>query len=168
MKYQLEISTLLTPVNAHLLFEKCEWPELNCFDREMIGDYFSNLVDDIQMDSALADWTFTIIIHVGTYWGAKDIRIGKRGIIYTDTKEKVLTIGIPLPYHKTVGWGVEKKKRFAAKIPDPSKDKNVRLIPVDFTKYDDMGSYIEDTIKIALQSLFEVGFTLKGCEVRLK
>ena len=24
--------------------------------------------------------------------------------------------------------------------------KNVRLIPVDFTKYDDMGSYIEDTI----------------------
>ena len=25
--------------------------------------------------------------------------------------------------------------------------KNVRLIPVDFTKYDDMGSYIEDTIK---------------------
>lgn len=44
--------------------------------------------------------------------------------------------------------------------------KNVRLIPVDFTKYDDMGSYIEDTIKIALQSLFEVGFTLKGCKVR--
>ena len=46
--------------------------------------------------------------------------------------------------------------------------KNVRLIPVDFTKYDDMGSYIEDIIKIALQSLFEVGFTLKGCKVRKK
>ncbi len=24
MKYQLEINTLLTPVNAHLLFEKCQ------------------------------------------------------------------------------------------------------------------------------------------------
>ncbi|WP_294557685.1 hypothetical protein [uncultured Bacteroides sp.] len=31
-----------------------------------------------------------------------------------------------------------------------------------------MGSYIEDTIKIALQRLFEVGFTLKGCKVRKK
>ena len=29
MKYQLEITTLLVPVNVHQLFEKCEWPELN-------------------------------------------------------------------------------------------------------------------------------------------
>ena len=34
MKYQLEITTLLVPVNVHQLFEKCEWPELNCFDHE--------------------------------------------------------------------------------------------------------------------------------------
>ena len=25
MKYQLEITTLLVPVNVHQLFEKCEW-----------------------------------------------------------------------------------------------------------------------------------------------
>ena len=36
MKYQLEITTLLVPVNVHQLFEKCEWPELNCFDREKV------------------------------------------------------------------------------------------------------------------------------------
>ena len=28
MKYQLEITTLLVPVNVHQLFEKCEWPAL--------------------------------------------------------------------------------------------------------------------------------------------
>lgn len=44
MKYQLEITTLLVPVNVHQLFEKCEWPELNCFDREMVEGYFSDLV----------------------------------------------------------------------------------------------------------------------------
>ena len=33
--------------------------------------------------------------------------------------------------------------------------KNVRLIPVDFTKYDDMGSHIEDTIKKILQQMYQ-------------
>ena len=36
MKYQLEITTLLVPVNVHQLFEKCEWPELNSFDKEWL------------------------------------------------------------------------------------------------------------------------------------
>ena len=45
MKYQLEITTLLVPVNVHQLFEKCEWPELNSFDKEMVEDYFSDLVN---------------------------------------------------------------------------------------------------------------------------
>lgn len=44
MKYQLEITTLLVPVNVHQLFEKCEWPELNSFDKEMVENYFSDLV----------------------------------------------------------------------------------------------------------------------------
>ena len=50
MKYQLEITTLLVPVNVHQLFEKCEWPELNCFDREKVEGYFSDLVNGIQTD----------------------------------------------------------------------------------------------------------------------
>ena len=59
MKYQLEITTLLVPVNVHQLFEKCEWPELNCFDREKVEGYFSDLVNGIQTDEALDDWTLT-------------------------------------------------------------------------------------------------------------
>ena len=47
MKYQLEITTLLVPVNVHQLFEKCEWPELNSFDKEMVENYFSDLVNGI-------------------------------------------------------------------------------------------------------------------------
>lgn len=56
MKYQLEITTLLVPVNVHQLFEKCEWPELNSFDKEMVENYFSDLVNGIQTDEALDDW----------------------------------------------------------------------------------------------------------------
>ena len=61
MKYQLEITTLLVPVNVHQLFEKCEWPELNSFDKEMVEDYFSDLVNGIQTDEALDDWKLTIV-----------------------------------------------------------------------------------------------------------
>ena len=67
MKYQLEITTLLVPVNVHQLFEKCEWPELNCFDREMVEGYFSDLVNGIQTDEALDDWTLTVVLYIGTY-----------------------------------------------------------------------------------------------------
>ena len=38
--------------------------------------------------------------------------------------------------------------------------------PVNFAKYDTMGTYIEDNIRIALLNLFEVGFTLKGYKVK--
>ena len=142
MKYQLEITTLLVPVNVHQLFEKCEWPELNCFDREMVEGYFSDLVNGIQTDEALDDWTLTVVLYIGTYLGANHISIWKHGITDTVTKEKVLTIGIPLPCSKTIRWGV------------------------NFAKYDNMGTYIEDNIRIALLNLFEVGFTLKGYKVK--
>ena len=75
MKYQLEITTLLVPVNVHQLFEKCEWPELNCFDREMVEGYFSDLVNGIQTDEALDDWTLTVVLYIGTYLGASHISI---------------------------------------------------------------------------------------------
>ena len=68
MKYQLEITTLLVPVNVHQLFEKCEWPELNCFDREMVEGYFSDLVNGIQTDEALDDWTLTVVFISALIW----------------------------------------------------------------------------------------------------
>ena len=64
MKYQLEITTLLVPVNVHQLFEKCEWPELNSFDKEMVENYFSDLVNGIQTDEALDDWTLTVVLYI--------------------------------------------------------------------------------------------------------
>ena len=149
MKYQLEITTLLVPVNVHQLFEKCEWPELNCFDREMVEGYFSDLVNGIQTDEALDDWTLTVVLYIGTYLGANHISIWKHGITDTVTKEKV-----------------KKKGRFTGKIPDESFRRNNRLLPVNFAKYDNMGTYIEDNIRIALLNLFEVGFTLKGYKVK--
>ncbi|MCS2763905.1 Imm9 family immunity protein [Bacteroides ovatus] len=141
-------------------------PELNCFDREMVEGYFSDLVNGIQTDEALDDWTLTVVLYIGTYLGANHISIWKHGITDTVTKEKVLTIGIPLPCSKTIRWGVKKKGRFTGKIPDESFRRNNRLLPVNFAKYDNMETYIEDNIRIALLNLFEVGFTLKGYKVK--
>lgn len=55
---------------------------------------------------------------------------------------------------------------FLQKIPDESFRRNNRLLPVNFAKYDNMETYIEDNIRIALLNLFEVGFTLKGYKVK--
>ena len=112
------------------------------------------------------DWTLTVVLYIGTYLGASHISIWKHGITDTATKEKVLTIGIPLPCSKTVRWGVKKKERFTGKTPDESYRRNNRLLPVYFAKYDNMETYIEDNIRIALLNLFEVGFTLKGYKVK--
>ena len=70
------------------------------------------------------------------------------------------------PCSKTIRWGVKKKGRFTGKIPDESFRRNNRLLPVNFAKYDNMETYIEDNIRIALLNLFEVGFTLKGYKVK--
>ena len=140
--------------------------ELNSFDKEMVENYFSDLVNGIQTDEALDDWKLTVVLYIGTYLGANHISIRKHGITDTATKEKVLTIGIPLPCSKTVRWGVKKKERFTGKIPDENYRRNNRLLPVYFAKYDTMGTYIEDNIRIALLNLFEVGFTLKGYKVK--
>jgi len=166
MKYQLEISTLLVPINVHLMFEKCEWPELNCFDRKMIENYFSDLVNDIQTDETLEEWTLTVVLYIGTYLGDSHISIWKHGLIDMATKEKVMTISIPLPCTKTVRWGVKKKERFTSKTPAENHRKNYRLLPVYFTRYDDMETYIENSTRTALSNLFEVGFTLKGCKIK--
>ena len=120
----------------------------------------------ISDDGSLDDWTLTIVLYIGTYMGANHISIWKHGITDTVTKEKVLTIGIPLPCSKTIRWGVKKKGRFTGKIPDENYRRNNRLLPVNFAKYDNMGTYIEDNIRIALSNLFEVGFTLKGYKVK--
>ena len=73
---------------------------------------------------------------------------------------------ISLSCSKTVRWGVKKKERFTGKTPDESYRRNNRLLPVYFAKYDTMGTYIEDNIRIGLLNLFEVGFTLKGYKVK--
>ena len=44
--------------------------------------------------------------------------------------------------------------------------KALGLLPVNFAKYDNMETYIEDNIRIALLNLFEVRFTLKGYKVK--
>ena len=82
MKYQLEITTLLVPVNVHQLFEKCEWPELNCFDREMVEGYFSDLVNGIQTDEALDDWTLTVVLYIGTYLGANSLQPRDKELLF--------------------------------------------------------------------------------------
>ena len=93
MKYQLEITTLLVPVNVHQLFEKCEWPELNCFDREMVEGYFSDLVNGIQTDEALDDWTLTVVLYIGT--PQRMVLLQGRGIPIVSTFSLVTVSVIP-------------------------------------------------------------------------
>ena len=64
------------------------------------------------------------------------------------------------------GMIIAERYEVLGKIPDESFRRNNRLLPVNFAKYDNMETYIEDNIRIALLNLFEVGFTLKGYKVK--
>lgn len=166
MKYKLELRANLLPSNSHLYphqDKSLKWPEFDSLNREMIDDYFFNLVNNIQVDDALSDWTLTVQVFIGTYLGDNHLVIGKRGITYTATKEKYISIRIPLPYYKVARWGIEKKFRFCSY---PVSEEKNQFIPVDFTQYNDIGIYLEDMIKSGLLNLFEIGFTLKGYKIK--
>jgi hypothetical protein len=132
------------------------------YDKERISTHLNLIVQNIHVDSNLSDWTilFNILFVKGD-----SINIYKKGITYPNDKEKEITIQIPIPTNECIDWGIE-KSRFAVRPPiDESK---FIIIPVDFTKYDNILDYVENSILIGLKTILQKGFSLKGYKIKVE
>jgi len=142
------------------------YPEMSCFDYNVIETYFQDLTGQIKVDDSITNCTLSIEISLGGAIGEKEICIGKRGVTYLKDKEKIIAIKISLQIKEEISWGIDKKHRFNEYAKRKS-NKGVTIIPVDYAQFNDMTDYVESSIKLSLKQVFTDGITLKGHTIKL-
>lgn len=164
MVFKLLTGPGLLPENQFTKETRGVWPEYDGLDWEDIDRYFYDLTKDIQVDDSINDWKLLIRVILGGMMDEKRIGISKRGFTYPSDKEKDVSIRISLPTTDEADWGIKDKRRFDKYAKTNSK--YVEYLPVDYSRYDNMKDYIENTIKYALDYLFTKGINLKGKKIK--
>lgn len=167
MNFKLSITSGLFPENQFSDMESEKiYPELNCYNKEIIENYFGDITKNIKVDSSIFEWKILFTVYLGGAPSSKEIQIFKRGFTYLNEKEKQISIRIDLPTSDEAKWGIVDKRRYNEHAKRRS-DTGFTLIPVDYNKYDNMKDYIEDSIKIALRRALTDGITLKAQKIKI-
>jgi hypothetical protein len=98
----------------------------------------------------------------------------KQILIYTKEKSntkarnKEITIHIPMPIKEQAFWGVDKSQH----IYDNENHldhliKNFICLDVDYSKFNNRNDYILDSMRRAIKSCFENGFTINGVKIKV-
>jgi len=132
----------------------------------MIENYFNDIIQKINVNDLLDQWTLRITIYLGTSLYDKGIGIPKRGSLYQNQRVKEVYIYISLPSDGEISWGY-RKKRFIETFYKIMDSKYNKTIPVDYDNYRNIAEYIEDSIKIGLTAMFKNGITLKKHKIKL-
>ena len=169
MEFKIQVTTGLYPENQYQKPMNVDYfsgrPEMKCLNMEGIELFFQDLTKSIKVDNSINDWKLLVRVTIGGAMNENNIAITKRGITYSQTKEKEVFIAIPMPTNEIVNWGIAKKHRFN-KFVKPTEKYNV-LIPVDFNMYENMTDYLETNIRFGLEQLFKQGITLKKCKINI-
>jgi len=164
MEFKLLISSGLYPENQFAKDIYKVWPEEELVNREHLNRFFQDLTKDIKVDNSINDWKLLIRVILGGMMDEKRIGISKRGVTYPSDKEKDVSIRISLPTTDEAIWGIKDKRRFDKYAKTTGK--YVEYLPVDYSRYENMKDYIENTIKYALDYLFTKGINLKGKKIK--
>ena len=166
MDFKLLITSALYPENQFDNTLEKIYPELNCYDRENVNCFFDNLTKNIKVHVSISDWKLLFMIYLGGALGTGEIQIYKRGFTYPNDKEKEISIRIDLPTSDETKWGIIDKRRYDS-YAKRKNDTGFTIIPVDYSQYENMKDYIEDSIKIALKQVLSDGISLKGQKVMI-
>ncbi|MFN0290483.1 Imm9 family immunity protein [Pedobacter helvus] len=102
------------------------------------------------------------------YNNVEDILIYLKGRSVPQTKEKEITIHIPMPIRNKVDWGVAKEDHI---YDNPKhlddKLKNFDQLSVDFSKFLKREDYIADCMWRAVIHCFKKGFKINGIELKM-
>jgi hypothetical protein len=111
----------------------------------------------------LSDWE---IEFRAVFNQCEEISVYKKLPSYKKEKQKLIYIHIPIPTKAQANWGVEDRQHL--KLNHTPNIKNVWLLEVIFTDFDNRTDYITDCLRRAITFCFENGFTVNGVKIKLK
>jgi Immunity protein 9 len=144
----------ITSASSILLFPSMD------YGQNEIDQYIENAVLG-KLDVSIApEWTLIFCLH---FCKSDWIGVFKRGITYPSTKEKGVTIAIPIPTIDQISYGLE-KKRFLARPPlDAAK---YWTLSVDYAKYESLKDFILESAKRGIDEAFKQGITVDGKKIQ--
>ena len=138
-----------------------EFPSFpNNYDSKL-NDYSEKLIKDIDIPKELDDW---IISYRLCMFADFPLKIFKKGITYSQDKEKEMYINIPIPKKSMINWGID-DNRFC--YSPPVNLKNFYTIEINYKKFSSLDEYIIDCGERAILESLTIGFTLKGHKIMI-
>ena len=136
-----------------LNYPEKSYPEIDLF--------FHSLVEKITIPKGLNDWTIECSLVTK---GGSSIQVLKRGITYAKTKEKLVSVGLPIPRKSAVQWGIDDNRFLDAPELDSKYFTSIEFNPDDYNTLDE---YIVACAKKTIIELFAEGITLKNKKIKL-
>lgn len=134
-----------------------DFPDLDYGNKE-IDAFLQKISEELGAD-CLPDWTLIVrfIFGLGDWVG-----VVKRGIPYPSTKEKDISITIPVPTTESAPYGLS-KKRFLHRPPLHAE--NFYVVPIDWNNYDTLRDCLHDCAMRGVLEAFKRGVTVGGKRV---
>lgn len=124
---------------------------------------FENL--DKEILDKLIDWKLYFYFR---YNNVEEILIYLKGKSMPQTKEREITVHIPIPVKSQAAWGVVQEDHI---YDDPKhlndKIKNFERLEVDFSKFTNRDDYVEDCMWRVVKYCFKKGFKINGVELKM-
>jgi len=129
--------------------------------QDSICQYAAELLKKLDL-SDLSDWTLILRFVLGkSDW----VGVYTKGITYPSTKERDISIIIPIPLLDQASYGINKKRFLTRPGLDPSK---FIRVDVDYKKYKTIQELIIDSAKKGIDAAFIHGIKIKGKTLKIK
>ncbi|MGL4234039.1 MAG: Imm9 family immunity protein [Casimicrobium sp.] len=130
------------------------------YGQKKIDEYIESTVLGRLDLTMVPEWTLTFCFH---FCKSDWIGVFKRGVTYASTKEKEVTVAIPIPTVDQAPYGLD-KKRFAMRPPlDATK---FWTLPVEYSKYESLQEFILESAKRGIDEAFKQGVAVSGKKIK--
>ena len=99
------------------------------------------------------------------YTSGEKLELYRKTRSYTVDKVKEIVVHIPIPLITEVDWGVNLEQHIKLGH-NPKSLKYVDFIDIDPTKFDNRTTYIMFCLDKAVETTFQLGFTMNGCKIK--
>lgn len=119
----------------------------------------------------LNDWTIEFHINpTNIYWletkedDKNFLGIYKKGFTYSNVKDKVFSVIIPIPNSNQISWGLPEERYLHRPKANPN---NFFLIECNIKEFTNLEDYFLESTKKIINSFLSKGFTIQGIKLRL-
>jgi len=137
-----------------------QFPDIDYGKKEIV-EYLDRISNRLNLQE-IPTWTLVVSL---VFSKADWIGTFKRGTSYPSTKEKYVSIVIPIPDSERVTYGIARDRFLPRPKPDPS---HFWTQPVNYDEYNSMRDLIVDSAKRGIDEAFKHGVTVHGKKVKYR